>query len=287
MAAWASLSGGRSPLAFALLALIACAGVASAQPSPPPVATRPPPGFEDLLRPQETVVDVFFGGARVGIARASYRPGRLTFAEPAKVAAFLPGLRDPAAVTAALSGDLPTHPELVCRNGLPQGCGELTPDIAGVIFDESRFAVEVFVSPRQLGVSGAGGARYLPEPPARGSVVSSFAGAVSGESGGPTSFGLQSRTVFAWGARRFTAEFAGSNAQPFQVESLVAQVDRPGLRYEAGLLWSPAFDFTGQARMYGAGVGSQFDSRARDSSSTLACWRAAPAWACRPRTANC
>lgn len=261
MAAWAPLSAWRAAVALGLLLLVAWAGGAWAKPAPSAVTAQPPPGFEDLTRPQQTVVDVLFGGARVGVASATYRPGRLTFTDPAKVVALLPRLHAAAAVTLALSGDLPTHAELICRDAQPQGCGELNPDVAGVIFDESRFAVEVFVNPRQLGISAALGPRYLPEPAARGSVVSSFAGAVSGQSGGPTSYGLQDRTVVAWGPGRFTAELADSSEQGFQVETLTAQLDRPGLRYEAGLLWSPAFDFTGQARMYGAGVGSQFDTR--------------------------
>ena len=211
------------------------------------------------MRPQQTLVDVYFGGVRLGVAQASYRPGRITFAAPAKVTALLPRLVDPAAVTAALGGELPSHPELVCHDGLPPGCGELLPDVAGVIFDESRFAVEVFVNPRQLGVAGAGGARYLPEPTAGASVISSIAGAVSG--GGAPSFGVQSRTILAWRAARFTAEVAASTGQGVQAETLAAQVDRPGVRYEAGLFWAPAFDFTGQARMYGVGFGSQFDTR--------------------------
>jgi hypothetical protein len=248
-------------VAIVPLLVLTVAGVAAGAPASP-IASQPPPGFEDLLRPQQTLVDVYLGGVQLGVARVTYRPGHLTFDEPAKVAALLPRLIDPKAVATALTGELPSHAELLCRDGGPAGCGELSPDVAGVIFDESRFTVEVFVNQRQLAVVGAGGPRYLPEPTAGGSLVSSLAGAVSGAGGDAPSFGVQSRTIVAWRTARFTAEVADSSDEGFQVETLAAQLDRPGLRYQAGLFWAPAFDFTGQARMYGAGFGAQFDTRA-------------------------
>ena len=165
-------------------------------------------------------------------------------------------------MAAALSGDLPTHAELVCHDAEPVGCGELSPDVAGVIFDESRFRVEVFVNPKQLAVTGLAGPRYLPQPTAGLSLVDSVAGAISGSSDSETAFGLQNRAIVAYRDARFTSEVAASTDVGFQVETLAASVDRPGVRYQAGLFWSPAFDFTGQSRMYGFGFGSQFDTRA-------------------------
>ena len=247
-----------------MLAFAAAAG-ARAQTSPPTslaVTAQPPPGFSDLLRPQSTLVDVYFGGERVGVARATYQPGRLRFDDPAKVAALLPRLLDPAAVAAALAGDLPTHAELVCHNELPAGCGELTPAVAGVIFDEGRFRVEVFVNPKQMAVNGSQGPRYLPQPTAGLSLVDSVAGAVSGASDGRTTFGVQNRAIVAYRDARLTSEVSASTDAGFQVQTLAASVDRPGVRYQAGLFWAPAFDFTGQSRIYGVGFGSQFDTRA-------------------------
>ncbi len=249
-------------LAACLLAIAPGVRAENASPTSLALTAQPPSDFADLLRPQQTLVDVYFGGARVGVVRATYQPGRLRFDDPAAVAALLPHLLNLAAVVAALSGDLPTHADLVCHDGAPAGCGQLTPEVAGVIFDESRFQVEVFVNPRELAVSRAQGPRYLPEPTAGLALVDSIGGAASGSSSGGSSFSIQNRAIVAYRDARFTSEIAAATDVGFQVQTLAASVDRPGVRYQAGLFWTPAFDFTGQSRMYGVGFGSQLDSRA-------------------------
>ena len=55
-----------------------------------PSPRQPPSDFSDLLRPQQTLVDVYFGGVRVGVARATYQPGQLRFDNPAAVARCCP-----------------------------------------------------------------------------------------------------------------------------------------------------------------------------------------------------
>jgi hypothetical protein len=249
-------------VAACLLALATGQRAAAGAPATLALASQPPSDFSDLLRPQETLVDVYFGGTRVGVARATYQPGRLRFDDPAAVAALLPHLLRPAELIAALTGDLPTHADLVCHDGLPAGCGELTPDVAGLIFDESRFQVEVFVNPKVLAVNPAKGPKYLPEPTAGLSLVDSLGGAASGSSSGGSSFSFQNRAIVAYRDARLTSEISASTDIGFQVETLGMSVDRPGVRYQAGLFWTPAFDFTGQSRVYGVGFGSQLDSRA-------------------------
>ena len=258
------LGAWRFAIAAGLSVICVAAGAEAETNSPTALAltAQAPADFSDLLRPQQTVVDVYYGGERVGAARATYQPGRLRFDDPAKVAALVPRLLNPAAVAAALTGDLPTHANLVCHDGAPAGCGELNPDVAGVIFDESHFRVEVFVNPAQLSVSGAPGPRYLPPPTAGASLVDSVAGAVSGTSAGQTTLGVQNRAILAYHDARFTSELSASTDTGVQVQTLAASVDRPGVRYQAGLFWSAPFDFTGQSRMYGFGFGSQFDTRA-------------------------
>ena len=263
---WQSAARGFRAWGFAiaacLLALAAGGRAEATGPAALALASQPPSDFSDLLRPQQTLVDVYFGGTRVGVARATYQPGRLRFDDPAAVAALLPHLLRPAELIAALTGELPTHADLVCHDGAPAGCGELKPDIAGVIFDESRFRVDVFVNPKELAVNRAQGPRYLPEPTAGLSLVDSVGGAASGSSSGGSSFSVQNRAILAYRDARLTSEIAASTDVGFQAETLAASVDRPGVRYQAGLFWSPAFDFTGQSRMYGVGFGSQLDSRA-------------------------
>src|SRR5678816_1186762 len=54
-----------------------------------PLKAKPPAGFEDLLRPQKTLVDIYFGDRRVGSVDATYAPGKLTFDDPAEVVGLI------------------------------------------------------------------------------------------------------------------------------------------------------------------------------------------------------
>src|SRR5438105_15916580 len=75
----------------------------------PKFAAKAPTGFEALLRPQTNVVDVFFGGRRVGDALATFEPGTLRFADAKAVVTLLPATKDAAKVLAALTPTLSTH----------------------------------------------------------------------------------------------------------------------------------------------------------------------------------
>src|SRR6185437_4123597 len=99
----------------------------------------PPPGFEELERPREIVVDVFFGGRKRGEAIAVVRPGFVQFRDPAAVAGLIPDAADPAALASAFTGDLESHSNLVCSAASSGPCGSLPAGTGGIIFDEQRF----------------------------------------------------------------------------------------------------------------------------------------------------
>ncbi len=253
----------------AVIAAILSIGLASdayaagnAKISPAALVGRPPVGFETLMRPQKTLVDIYFGGRRVGDAMAIFEPGSLRFGDPAAVAALIPRLRHPATITRVLATSLPTHPELVCVNGQPANCGRLSPAVAGIIFDEDRFRAEIFVNPAELASTAATKRKYLPAPAAGLSLADTIGGALSGSDGSAAAYSIQNRAVLGFHEARLTTEFSQSSDIGLQVDTLSGAIDRPGIRYQAGLLWTPALDFTGQSRIYGAGVGSQVDTRA-------------------------
>ena len=142
--------------------------------SPQTLASQPPPGFDELLQPQQTLVDVVFGNRKIGTAMAVYSPGTLQFKDPTKVVDFIPELADPKSILSVLSHPLPTHTELVCAHGLPANCGQLTPAVVGIIFDEARFQVDVFINPIYVRAAKLGAARFLPTPASRIAVASCF-----------------------------------------------------------------------------------------------------------------
>lgn len=228
------------------------------------VTAGQPAGFESLLQPQLAVADIYVGKRALGQARVRYLSGRVTFLDVDAVVALIPDLVDRAAVRAALAApDLDSHAGLVCAgdgDGDRSGCGVLQPAVAGIIFDESRFRIDLFVNPRLMVVHPAAAREYLPAPDTGLSLVDQFGGTVAG-AGGDADYGISNRAILGLGAGRIRNELSYSSAYGLSVDSLVAELDRPGLRYSAGSMWVPGIDLIGRRRMVGAGVQSQVDTR--------------------------
>lgn len=221
-----------------------------------------PQGFGELAGERELLVDLYFGGAKIGEGRVVARPGSVQFKDPAKLLALVPNLEPSAEVAAALAGQLPANADRVCSDPPVPGCGALAPQVAGVIFDEDHFRVDLFVNPKWLGLIGAERDPYLAAPTAPLSLTSATGLALSGSNQGSTLFNLQNRTIAGLGSGRVRMDSSYASRQGLVMDSLVGEIDRPGLRYSAGLFWAPGLDLTGQRRIVGIGVGTQFDTRA-------------------------
>ena len=220
-----------------------------------------PSGFDELTRRREVLVDLYFGGEMIGAARAVVHPGYLRFEDPAKILSLVPNLNSSTEVSQVLAGDLPTNAGLVCPEGTSSGCGELSPPVAGIIFDEYHFRVDLFVNPRWLRVVRPQPSLYLPAPAAALSLTSSSGLALSGSSGEAPVYNVQNRTIIGFGRARFRSDFSYSSTAGLVADTLVGEIDTPGFRYSAGLFWAPGIDLTGQRRILGAGFGTQFDTR--------------------------
>ena len=253
------------PLLPALWISTCLSGTASAFIAPKSVSqsltSRPPPGFEVLLQPQLTVVDIVFGNRKLGTTAAVYTPDSLQFKDPGKVVDLISELADPKSVLSVLSRPLSPHSELVCAAGLPANCGQLAPAVVGIIFDETRFQVEVFINPIYLKAAKVGEARYLPTPSSHLALVDSLGGAISGSTQESPTYNLQNRAIVGYGSGRLSSDFSFSSGLGPQLETLAASVDQPGMRYQAGLFWTPDLDFFGQRRIVGLGLASQLDTR--------------------------
>ena len=228
----------------------------------------PPPGFDDLANPREVLVDVYFGGRKIGSTVAVSRPGFLQFRDPAKVAALVPNLASVAGVSDALAGDLPTHGALVCAQSNRQDCGKLPPGSVGIIFDESRFRVDLFIPPAMLRTIPVTESRYLETPAGALSLTSSAGLAISGSQGQSPAYNLQDRTIVALGPGRVRTDLSYASKLGLVVDDFAAEIDRRDFRYSAGLFWAPGLDLTGRRRIVGAGLGTQFDTRADRESLT-------------------
>ncbi|WP_257264313.1 hypothetical protein, partial [Endozoicomonas sp. ONNA2] len=125
-------------------------------------AAIPPPGFEELSATQSSLVDIYFGNRYIGSQLASFSPGIIELPDPASLVRQIGDLNETTLITSALSGELDSHSELVCPPNSTQNCGLLETPVAGVIFDESRFRVDIFVNRRFMLTRAAEVRKYLP-----------------------------------------------------------------------------------------------------------------------------
>ncbi|HET9810462.1 MAG TPA: CS1-pili formation C-terminal domain-containing protein [Sphingomicrobium sp.] len=225
-----------------------------------------PDGFADLARERDLLVDVYFGGRKIGEARIMARSGYVRFKEPGRILALVPNIDIAPELSAAVAGNLKSNARLVCSDGTTKGCGLLEPAIAGVIFDEDRFRLDLFVNRKWLRLIRPDEDVYLPAPTAPLSLTSSMGFALSGSSETAPVYNLQNRTIVAFHDARIRSDSSYASKFGLLVDTLVGEIDRPGVRYSGGLFWAPGVDLTGQRRILGLGAATQFDTRTdRDS----------------------
>ena len=223
-------------------------------------AAGTPEGFAEIAGPKVMLVDVYYGGRKIAETLALVRPGILQFRSPDEVLAKLPQAIESAELRSALAGELSTHGEVACSMSNRSQCGSIDPPVAGIIYDEERFRVDVFVNPKFLRTLGADADVRLPVPQSGLSLTNSFGFTASGSLEGPSVYNMQNRTIVGLHNARLRANTSVASNLGLIVDDLVAEVDTRDLRYSAGLFWGPGNEFTGQRRMIGAGVGTQFDT---------------------------
>lgn len=256
------------------LTCTAPAGAAFAQAAQEPlpnITVSAPEGFADLTEDRTLVVDVFFGGARIGEALVAVTPGSVRFLEVGNLVALLPRLSDPRAVETFLSSaSLPANADLICTSSVDQrACGRLSPEQVGVIFDRERFRLDIFINSRLLEVQDDIHDRYLPPPEPGLSMINTISGTASGRTdGGSQYYGLQDQLVLGWGDRRMRADVSLASEVGAGIERLTFEWDRPEQRFLAGALWAPGNGIAGQRKLLGAGFESQIDTR-RDRDAIL------------------
>lgn len=245
-----------------LLALI-CASVCGHVGAENRLAVAMPAGFSELARAQRIVTDLYFGGEPIGQAQLDVEDGVVRLIDPASIVALIPQVVDIPAVTGALSGPLDSHAELACSQGSDREmCGRLEPPVAGIIFDQDRFRLTLFISSRYLAVRSATQDIFLPVPDAGLSLVDWIAGTVAGSGDGGTDFTVQNRAVLGDRDARLISTTSYDSNIGLKGDVLAVEIDKPGMRYTAGAFWAPGLDLLGRRRIVGAGIETQFDTRA-------------------------
>jgi hypothetical protein len=233
----------------------------------PPTITPPsrvPPGFESLLEPQTTIVDVYFAGEFVDAQLATFTNGEIRFSDPNKIVEKIPTLLDPQAVQNAMTGGIPTHTELVCYYSGQDNCGDLEPGIAGVIFNDGIFRADLFINNQYLSISNIAHRKFLPASDGDLSWLQTINAAYSGSRDDESDIlNLNSGSTFAFRENRFQIISNYENDRDFAVDTAAFRRDWHGKEYQAGYFRSNSgnFQFMGDAPIRGLRVASTLDTR--------------------------
>ena len=203
------------------------------------VSNKVPPGFEDLAGPQTNQVDVYFQNKSLLGALATYDYETLKFENPEQIVNKIEDLIDPDLILDALSIGLDTNTDQLClQNVANDDCGILTPNILGIIFDESRFRVDLFIHPLQLKTKPIYSTKYLPPADNKLSTIHAFNYNLSGSDTTRDLFNAQVNSTVALGSGRLNAQSNFTNNEDFVIDEISVQKDNAGWEAEGGIFSS-------------------------------------------------
>ncbi|WP_079253802.1 TcfC E-set like domain-containing protein [Endozoicomonas arenosclerae] len=224
-----------------------------------------PEGFETLSEPQQSLVDIYYGNRYLTSQLATFQPGKISLSNVDEVVRLIGSVNDPSFLNTALSGELNTHAESICPPNVSNDCGVLNPPVAGVIFDESKFRVDIFVNPRFLLTRAADVRKYLPPSDAGFAMMQNFSAAATGssEDNAENDYTLNGLTLLSYYENSVLWSWDYSKSQHFSVNQLFGQREYEGFEYNLGLLSSQGFglNFTSDQPLVGARFQSSDNTR--------------------------
>lgn len=229
-----------------------------------------PPGFEFLMEPQTTQIDIYYGGSYLTSTLATFTPNEITLLDPTGVVARLPDLLDREMVTEHLSGELNTNSGLVCITENQSNCGTIDPENAELIFDENRFRADLFLSPDLLTVRTAGIDPYLPASSAGLSLLNVFSSTVNGQENRRANYNIGNSTTVAYRESRLVAISNYNDSEDLVFDTLAFQREFSGQQFQAGYFRSNAGSlvFVRETDFLGLSLGSSLDTRTDLSQSS-------------------
>lgn len=224
--------------------------------------STPPAGFEQLEAERELVLDVYYGGKRKGTARVALSGNRVEFIDARQALSFVDDAAPGTNLLPFLSQPLDANAARACGLSAPEGCGSLETESVGVILDEDRFRLDLFVAPGLRSRQAGDFNDFLAPPPPGASLISLIGGTVSGSSNaGHTGYRIQNRTIAALGSTRLRADLSYERGRGLSSDNLLVESDQGSLRFTAGQFWVPGSDLISRRKVIGAGLMSQFDTR--------------------------
>ncbi|MFT7687636.1 MAG: hypothetical protein ACI9FB_002993 [Candidatus Azotimanducaceae bacterium] len=228
-----------------------------------PSADWVPEGFEELDEPEETEIDLFYGGFYLTSVLARFTSMDIQILDADHLVSTLDDLKDPVAFRAYLNSTFYNNSEKICQVSSSKGCGSLSPVSVDVIFDRSRLRVDLFIASDLLKTRTVQQMAFLPPSDAGFSILDYFSLFTSGSSSGEESYNMANTTIFSFAENRvqMRSNYTGSNQ--FSIDSLVIQREFQGKDYQAGIFRKNAgnFVFMKDALFVGATIESSLITR--------------------------
>jgi len=222
-----------------------------------------PPGFENLLEPQTTEIDVYYGGAYLLSTFATFTPGSILFLDPLSVIEKVPDLLDKKLVQKSLEKEMATNSALVCLKPNQSACGKISAAIVEVIFDENQFRADIFISPTLLAVRSATENKFLPPSNSGLSLLNVIGATLNGQKGGSSNYNISNSTTLALRESRLLAISNYTKNEDFTFDTLALQREFRGRQYQAGYFRSSpsGMIFIREADFLGISLASSLDTR--------------------------
>ncbi len=229
----------------------------------PVITTGIPEGYEDLLEPQLTLVDIYFNGILVGATLASYTPETIAFEEPQEILTMLTSLIDPQSLLSYLTVLFPTNQSRLCFYQGQPDCGVLRPQVVGVIFDESRLKVDLFINPTLLKQQTLAIDKYLPLSTSGASMINALSMAFSGGELREDFYAAQLNTTFGYKNYHVIANIESDSQNNTRLDQLSMVYENRNLSFQVGSFRTrtQSNDFFGQRDFLGVRVESSLASR--------------------------
>ncbi|PCJ11894.1 MAG: hypothetical protein COB04_18485 [Gammaproteobacteria bacterium] len=205
----------------------------------PPIfiaSNAPPSGFESLIQPQTTAVDIYYGNHYLLTSLATFTPTRIEFHHPDQILQFIPDLLEPGRVLNKLRTPLDIHSELVCGRTNQDRCGTLEADVVDVIFDSGKFRVDLFINPTYLVVRDAISNPLLPESTSGTSFIQLINGSFSGQDDSAESYTISGVSTLGRRQSRLQSSWASTDANSLNIDTLFWRSDYEGYDLQAGLI---------------------------------------------------
>jgi hypothetical protein len=228
------------------------------------ISTLPPAGFEEMAAPEQTQIDVFYGGVKIGSYPATYDLKNVTFEKPEEIVANIPHLRDihKAAVLETLKKPLDKNLAAHCpKEVIDQKiiCGSIVPETAGLIFYEDTFKADIFVNPTFLDLQDTRLGITLPKAEKVFSGVHTFNGTVTGTDLDTSNFSMLQGSILSYGQARVNFSNVITPDQTY-VNTAAIGLDRGGLLSRVGLFDTGHFQTIPQVRLGGVSIETSFDT---------------------------